>query len=111
LVNFEVQADEQARAWLEEHPTTHIRAITYDSYRCCGGARICTVAVRALTARKQEAADYVSTRLADGTQLLIDHRAARRLPARFGLTVRGVGPFKHLDLELSGDQWGDLLYT
>jgi hypothetical protein len=48
--------------------------------------------------------------LGDGTRLLVDRRAARRLPSRFGLTVRGLGPFKRLDLQLTGEQWGALLY-
>ena len=49
--------------------------------------------------------------LDDGTRFLIDRRAAARLPRRFGLTVRGFGRMKHLDLSLAGDQWGELLYT
>jgi hypothetical protein len=32
------------------------------------------------------------------------------LPSRFGLTVRGLGRLKHLDLDLAGEQWGTLLY-
>ena len=40
-----------------------------------------------------------------------DPRAAARLPERIGLTVRGGGPFRRLDLDLEPDQWGDLLYT
>jgi len=53
----------------------------------------------------------VSASLDDGTRFLIDRRAAARLPRRFGLTVRGFGRMKHLDLSLQGDQWGELLYT
>jgi len=26
------------------------------------------------------------------------------------LTVRGIGPLKHLDLDLEAEQWGTLLY-
>jgi len=40
----------------------------------------------------------------------VDVRAASRLPDRFGLTVRGIGPLKHLDLDLEPEQWGKLLY-
>jgi hypothetical protein len=39
-----------------------------------------------------------------------NQRAAARLPNRFGLTVRGFGPLKKLDLVLDGEQWGRLLY-
>jgi len=46
----------------------------------------------------------------DGTKFLIDRRAAAKLPSRFGLTVRGLGRLKHLDLDLDGEQWGTLLY-
>ncbi len=46
----------------------------------------------------------------DGTRIAIDRRAAARLPSRFRLTARGFGRFKHLDLELDGEQWGALLY-
>jgi hypothetical protein len=46
----------------------------------------------------------------DGTKFLIDRRAAARLPSHFGLTVRGLGPLRHLDLALEGEQWGTLLY-
>ena len=47
----------------------------------------------------------------EGRRVLVDRRAAARLPGRFGLTVRGLGPLKHLDLELEPEDWGELLYT
>jgi hypothetical protein len=46
----------------------------------------------------------------NGTKFLIDRRAAAKLPPRFGLTVRGLGRLKHLDLDLKSEQWGTLLY-
>ena len=60
--------------------------------------------------RKDDPEAFASGALDDGTRFLIDRRAAARLPSRFGLTVRGLGPLKHLDLELEGEQWGRLLY-
>ena len=48
--------------------------------------------------------------MSDETRIAIDPRAAARLPSRFRVTVRGLGPFKHLDLDLDGGQWGVLLY-
>lgn len=48
--------------------------------------------------------------MADGTKFLIHRTAAARLPSQFRLTVRGMGRFKHLDLDLDGEQWGTLLY-
>ena len=100
--------DEQARAWISAHPETSQWVIDYETHRCCGGGKICEVSVRQATRRP---ADYVDAALPDGTRFLIDPRAARRLPARVGLTVRGIGPLKHLDLVLSGDEWGELLYS
>jgi hypothetical protein len=83
--------------------------ISYDVSRCCGGGRICSVSVRERS-RGDDRREYTSAVLSDGTTLLVDRRAARRLPSRFGLTVRGRGPFKRLDLQLTGEQWGALLY-
>jgi len=53
---------------------------------------------------------FATGALEDGTRFLIDRRAAARLPSRLGLTVRGMGRFKHLDLDLEAEQWGTLLY-
>jgi hypothetical protein len=110
LLAFEVVADDQAGAWLVNHPSALTRVIRYDVHRCCGGGKLCRVTVRTVS-RAERTADYISASLPDGSEILVDHRAAKRLPARFGLTVRGIGPFKHLDLDLSGEEWGELLYT
>jgi hypothetical protein len=60
--------------------------------------------------QKDDPQQFATGALDDGTKFLIDRRAAARLPSRFGLTLRGIGPLKHLDLELKGEQWGALLY-
>jgi hypothetical protein len=65
--------------------------------------------VRELSA-KDEPGQYATGVMDDGTTFFIDRRAAARLPSRFGLTVRGLGGLKHLDLDLDGEQWGTLLY-
>jgi hypothetical protein len=83
--------------------------ISYDVHRCCGGGKICEVNFRERSA-KDDPDEFATGSLADGTNFLIDRRAAVRLPSQFGLTVRGFGRFKHLDLDLDGDQWGKLLY-
>lgn len=106
---FRVDADQPAQAWMRAHATDEIRVIAYDVKRCCGGAKLCTVSVRELSP-KDERREFATAVLGDGTRLLVDRRAARRLPSRFGLTVRGLGPFKRLDLALSGEEWGALLY-
>ena len=108
--DFRLEADDQARAWLDAHPARGPRVIAYDVHRCCGGGKLCMVTVRN-SSPNESPADYATGALEDGTMFLIDRRAARRLPPRFGLTVHGLGPLKHLDLALDGEQWGELLYT
>jgi hypothetical protein len=107
---FELQLDDRAGAWLATQPAASTWVIAYDVHRCCGGGKICRVSVRKRSA-SDRLDEYKATALADGTTFLIDPRAAKRLPVRFGLTVRGLGRFKHLDLDLDGDEWGELLYT
>ena len=107
---FQVTADHRAKAWLAAHPSDVPRVIAYEVHRCCGGGKICNVVVRPSSDR-DDASAYTPALLEDGTRLLVDSRAANRLPERFGLTVRGLGLLKHLDLELDSEQWGELLYA
>jgi hypothetical protein len=109
IAAFHVDADPSAEEWMRSHGAEEPRVIAYDVKRCCGGGKLCMVSVRERS-RKDGRRDYATAVLADGTTLMVDRRAARRLPPRFGLTVRGMGPFRRLDLELSGEQWGALLY-
>ncbi len=111
LARFTVAADSAARSWMAEHhaPRSEPVVVSYDVKPCCGGAKICSVRVGKGRGREAESG-YVTTSLDDGTVLMIDPRAARRLPASFGLTVRGIGPLRRLDLELESEQWGSLLY-
>jgi len=106
---FQLDADAAAREWLDAHPADGPRVIAYDIHRCCGGGKICEVNVRQLS-RKDDPGEYATGETDDGTRFLIDRVAAARLPRRFGLTVRGFGPLRHLDLALEGEQWGTLLY-
>jgi len=94
---------------LERHRAAGPRVVAYDVHRCCGGGKICQIKVRELS-RKDNLDDFATGALEDGTKFLIDRRAAARLPARFGLTARGMGRLKHLDLDLEAEQWGTLLY-
>jgi hypothetical protein len=107
--NFQIEVDDAARGWLESHPATGSRLISYAVKRCCGGGKICMVQVRDAS-RRDDVSRHTPVVLEDGAELLVDPRAAARLPSRFGLTVRGIGPLKHLDLVLDGEQWGKLLY-
>lgn len=106
---FELEVDAQARSWLDSHPADAY-VIAYDVHRCCGGGKLCQVHMRELS-RSDAIDSHIPAVLAEGTRFLIDRRAAARLPSRFGLTARGFGRMKHLDLRLDPDQWGDLLYT
>src|SRR5215471_5104128 len=106
---FHVEADAGAREWLELHRSVEPRVIAYDVHRCCGGGKICQVRFRKLS-REDDPAQFATGVLEDGTRLLIDRRAAARLPSRFTLTTHGVGRFRHLDLDLGAEQWGRLLY-
>jgi hypothetical protein len=107
---FEVEVDAAARAWLDEHPTRRPRSISYEIHRCCGGGKICDVKVQDRASRYDPSA-YAVAVLSNGTELAIDPKAAARLPSWFRITVRGLGPLKHLDLDLTGEQWGRLLYS
>jgi len=107
--DFRLRADAKAREWLDLHPAAGLRVVAYDVHRCCGGGKICQVKVRQLS-RKDNPDQFVTGALEDGTEVLIDRRAAARLPSRFRLTVRGMGPLKHLDLDLGAEQWATLLY-
>ena len=104
-----MEADPRAQEWMRVHATKEPRVIAYDVNHCCGGGKLCIVSVRRPSGRDR-GRDYVTGVLGDGTTLLVDRRAARRLPSRFRLTVRGIGPFRRLDLDLSGEEWGVLLY-
>lgn len=106
---FQLEADDRARAWLSRHRSEAPLVIAYDVHRCCGGGKICQVNVRDLS-KKDNPGEFASGVLDGRTRFLIDRRAAARLPSRFGLTVRGLGPLKHLDLDLEAEQWGTLLY-
>lgn len=107
--SFQLEADTAAREWLEAHPGDGPRVIAYYIHRCCAGGKICQVKVRELS-RKDVPGEYAAGEMEDGTRFLIDRRAAARLPSRFRLTARGLGPLRHLDLDLEGEQWGTLLY-
>lgn len=107
--HFQLEANSTVRAWLEAHPSVAPRVIVYYVHQCCGGGKICQVKVRELS-EKDDPGQYATGAMDDGTKFLIDRRAAARLPSCFGLTVRGLGRLKYLDLDLDGEQWGTLLY-
>ena len=107
---IEVSLDPGARSWLDAHATDASRVLAYDVHRCCGGGRLCRAFIRERSAADRDE-DYVSATVEGGGRFLVDRRAASRLPAHFGLTMRGRGRFRRLDLDLTPEQWGDLLYS
>jgi hypothetical protein len=46
----------------------------------------------------------------DGRRILLDPRILPRIPRVIPITVRGLGPFRGLHLDFSGDEWARLLY-
>ncbi len=113
-VRFALSADDQARRWLDEHPRASGLCIAYMSSRaCCSGARVCDVRIRVDTTPTQsDARDSSWIRIGSlgGRDVYIDARLIDRIPPRLRFTQRGVGPFRRLDLDLSGEQWADILY-
>ncbi len=109
-MTFELEIDTKAQEWLAARPRPDALVIEYEVHRCCGGGKICQVNVRAQSVR-DDLTEYARGESVDGIEVLIDRRAAARLPHRFGLTVRGVGRWKHLDLQLDPEGWGDLLWA
>jgi hypothetical protein len=45
-----------------------------------------------------------------GRQILLDSRIMPRIPRTIPVTLGGVGPFKGLHLDFSGEEWARLLY-
>ena len=106
---FDVEFDDQARSWLDEHPSPDALVIAYSDARCCGGGHI-----RDLRLRRSRRADQGSA-LVDigevtGRRILLDPRIMSRMPRRIPITLRGLGPLRGLHLAFSGDEWARLLY-
>jgi hypothetical protein len=110
----ELHLDDQAGHWLDDHPRASRLFIAYMSSRaCCSGARVCDVRIRVDTTTSQPAtrgASWVALGSLRGRDVLIDARLIDRVPAQLRFIQRGVGPFRHLDLDLTGEQWADVLY-
>ncbi len=109
-----LSVDMSARRWLDDHQDVSRLFIAYMSSRaCCSGATVCDVRIRVnVDTARRSAASVRWTPLGsiEGRDVLIDSRLIDRMPARAQLRVRGVGRFRRLDLDLSGEQWAELLY-
>jgi hypothetical protein len=112
---FELSVDAAARQWLDDRPQATQLFIAYLSSKACcsGGAHVCDVRVRInanISQRDTGAASWVALGLVNGREVMIDSRLVDRMPAKLRFVQRGVGPFRHLDLDLSSEQWADALY-
>jgi hypothetical protein len=111
---FDLRVDDRAQQWLDEHPQASRLFIAYMSSRaCCSGARVCDVRIRVDTTASQSdtrSASWIALGWLRGREVLIDAHLIDRMPAQLRFIQRGVGPFRHLDLDLSGEQWADVLY-
>jgi hypothetical protein len=111
---FDLTVDRHAKAWLDLHPEASQLFITYLSSRaCCTGVRVCDVRVRLDIGSTHRGSDDVSWSplgQLEGRDVFIDARLIERMPRRLVLTGRGIGRFRHLDLDLTGEQWAEVLY-
>jgi hypothetical protein len=105
--------DKAARRWLHEHGEARRLLIAFTSTKCCSGVRACDVRVRvnaASSRRRLGDTHWVPFGEVDGREVVIDARVYDRMPRQVQLTARGIGPFRHLELDLNGEQWAELLY-
>lgn len=78
--------------------------------RCSGGGHIRDLRLRRSRARGEGSEQLVEIGEVIGRRILLDRRILPRLPNRIPVTVRGIGPFRGLYLDFSGQQWALLLY-
>jgi hypothetical protein len=112
---FELSIDDDARRWLDDRPQARQLFIAFmSSQACCsGGVQVCDVRVRIdANSSRRNASDtsWVALGVLNGREVMIDSRLVDRMPAQLRFVQRGMGPFRHLDLELSSEQWADALY-
>jgi hypothetical protein len=107
--DFVIEFDDRARAWLKEHPSRDALVIAYSDTRCCGGGHIRDLRLRR-SRRGDERSELIDLGAVAGRQILLDPRIMPRIPRRIPVTVGGVGPFRGLHLDFSGDEWARLLY-
>jgi hypothetical protein len=111
---FELAIDRAARGWLEQHPNALRLFIAFESTRLrrfgvrLRDIRICCDAE--WSRRRAQETAWLPLGDIQGRAVLLDARLRECMPRQVPLTTRGLGPFRHLELDLSGEQWGELLY-
>jgi hypothetical protein len=108
---FEIAFDEKAHEWLQTHPSCDGLVIAFEVHRCRRGAIVCDVRIRQEHPRDQARRRLFPIGSVADRYILLDSRIVNTMPQRIPVTVRGVGPFRGLRLDLTGPQWGRLLYS
>jgi len=106
---FAIVFDDQARRWLEEHPNRDMLVIAYSDTRCWGGGHIRDLRLRR-SRRGDEQSSLVDIGEVAGRRVFLDQRIMPRMPRTIPVTLAGLGPFRGLHLDFSGDEWARLLY-
>jgi hypothetical protein len=110
---FDLVVDDGAQRWLAAHPEVSQLFLTFESTLCCSGVRVCDVRIRLNVVPRRAGAQGVSwLSLGDveGRQVWLDPRIKETMPRQIAITRRGIGPLRHLELNLNGDEWAELLY-
>jgi hypothetical protein len=110
---FDVAIDRSAQKWIAQHSGTQELLISLTTSSCrCVGVQIRDVQVRASRPRQRAATSprWLPIGEAGGRPVLLDSRLRTTLPRQIPITTAGIGPFRHLSLDLSGDQWAEVLY-
>jgi hypothetical protein len=111
---FDLVVDRQAKGWLDEHPEASRLFIAFTSSRaCCSGLRVCDVRIRVgvhSAHRSRGDLSWSPLGQVEGRDVFVDSRLIKRMPRQLPITGRGIGPFRHLDLDFTSEQWAELLY-
>ena len=110
---FDVAIDPSAQEWLEQHSGTQKLFIGLTTSSCrCVGVQIRDVQVRGSRPSQRAAPSERWLPIGDaaGRPVLLDSRLRATLPRQIPITTAGIGPFRHLSLDLSGEQWAEVLY-
>lgn len=96
--------------WLGQHPSPSPLVIAYQVTRYCGG-QVCEVRMRTSKAADSDHRKLLRIGSVVGRDVLIDARILGTVPRRTPITVRGFWARQKLALDLSGEEWGRLLYS
>jgi hypothetical protein len=107
---FDVVLDERAGQWLDEHPDRDALVIAFSDTHCCGGGHIRDLRLRR-SRQGDEHSAFLDIGAVAGRRILLDLKIKPRMPHRIPITVGGLGPFRGLHLDFSGEEWAQLLYS